>query len=398
MSRSRGPRRGGGLLDLVDEQLRERGTELFPQLTAPPRVDLVWSRERPRGAVYRVRLRSGEAVADVLVKARRSGGLRELTAGSARPEIHPPLPMTEQERARCEYNGLRVIEDVFAGLDEGRFAVVRPLLLLPEHATVLTEFVDQPTLRSRLQRSTWPVASAGTQQGLAAALYNTGCWLRLFHGSTDRHTLTGRPFSGEDVADLLERFAQFLTARVGPLPVLDRVRRCTEQLPVHLPSSFPSAVRHGDFAPRNLFVGPRGQVAVFDPLPGWEAPVFDDLARFLVGLRPPISTLVSQRRVSAYQAAFLRGYFQDGPPPELELSVFQLLVLMDQWAGVGSGARPKDWAARGRAAARRHFLNWHYRREVERLVAELSRLLRLGHHDRRRLVPPVTRLPQGPGR
>jgi hypothetical protein len=106
-----------------------------------------------------------------------------------------------------------------------------------------------------------------------------------------------------------------------------------------LPEALPTTTLHGDFAPRNVLVSPAGGVGVVDPMPTWQAPVHEDVARMVVGVRLVRLQLISgglgvtADALGAYERAFLRACYQDDEPP-LELAAFGLLVALDQWAAL----------------------------------------------------------------
>jgi hypothetical protein len=79
-------------------------------------------------------------------------------------------------------------------------------------------------------------------------------------------------------------------------------------------------------------------VTVFDTVGRWQAPIFEDLSRFVVatdllGARFRRSSLETEL-VSVGQRAFLSGYFGEDCIPQPLMNLFTLQALLDRWVGV----------------------------------------------------------------
>jgi hypothetical protein len=140
---------------------------------------------------------------------------------------------------------------------------------------------------------------------------------------------------------MFEAYAQFLTDRLGPRSVRELAARGAELATLTLPDSLPTAVGHGDYAPRNVFRLPDGRVTVFDPLARWAVPTYEDLCRFLVNVR--LMGLQLHTHGAAYSADWveslerdvLRGYrAEGGDAPEPALRCYELLILLDKWSAL----------------------------------------------------------------
>jgi hypothetical protein len=127
---------------------------------------------------------------------------------------------------------------------------------------------------------------------------------------------------------------------------------------------------HGDFAPRNMLLRD-GRLTVIDPLPRWQVPAYDDLSRFVVGIR-----LIGEQvhthglafgagTLDALEEAAVAAYL--GPDADrAPLRAYQLLILMDKWTAMLDNPR-RD--VLGRLARRSAALADHrVRREAERLL------------------------------
>ena len=141
-------------------------------------------------------------------------------------------------------------------------------------------FVDAPTLRSALLALSRLRRSRGRLDDAVAGCALAGSWLRTFQersGESDRPVRQG---SREEVIHQLRAYGEFLDSRPWRRVATAGAARVTQLLPHALPVT----VGHGDFAPRNMLLRD-GLLTVIDPLPRWQVPVYDDLCRFLVGIR-----------------------------------------------------------------------------------------------------------------
>jgi aminoglycoside phosphotransferase (APT) family kinase protein len=291
----------------------------------------------------------------------------------ARPRLAPVVP--PGSRAALEFRALSAIAGAFADADPQRLAAI-PIHDLLEDRTIVMGVLPWPSLDRIMVRRRLLGRFAGPPHGRAVveAFRNAGRWLARFRAltlATDGSRLGDR---GEILATLAEFGAYLGSSRGGPSPD-DRARavRLAESL---LPPTLPTAPGHGDFAMRNLLVGPTGQVAVIDTRARWSVPIEEDLATLLVALRTNRFQSLSQgrawspRSLARFEAALLDGaaFDRDALPA---LRVFELLMLWDKWA-----------AQRARAAGRRsapaRVLEAATERHFRATTAELLRALTAG--------------------
>lgn len=351
------------------------GGRWFPELGSGP-LDLrfVGGTARARCFLYRWEIADGRLARQVMVKVRHSRPeLRRATEFEDRPILAPVRIMSDEDAARREYEGLRLIADALRGQDPARFGVLAPLALMPGYAALVTDVVQEPTLRTQL------VASSRLRPGRRSPLgtvswENAGAWLRIFHAQPTSLELAPVGDTPDQVGALLNRFGGFLRDRLGARPVLDEVSRSGEDVArAGLPSPLPLGTAHGDFTATNIFTAADGCVTVFDPLPVWRIPVYQDLATLLVGAR--VHPLQAATRglafpradLRGYEAAALRGYFGDEPPPERALAVVELLVLLDRWAAMVSQRTPRGRLRAQVRDARIRIASAHYEAEAMRL-------------------------------
>ena len=140
----------------------------------------------------------------------------------------------------------------------------------------------------------------------------------------------------------------------------------------------PLAISHGDYAPRNMFVDADGRLTVFDPLPRWTVPKFEDLCRFLAGTRllglqvHTQGAAFSHHQLDSYERDAISGYLGETVGPMAQIRCYQLFIMLDKWSAlVEAATRGSDWRQRlhrsSLALANRYLLN-----EAHRLL-ELAR-------------------------
>lgn len=335
--------RPGGRTSRLPADLLDRvGTaaqaeQWFPDLRTPLRVEVVLVQERRRCVLHRLRLSDGRDARDVLLKERRAGGLNT-TSGTARPSSAPVLGLTEREHARLEFAGLQRAAAALAPdpAPAAQLRVVRPLLLLEEHAALVMDHVPWPTLDDRLAAAHRAGRSRDVRSlpGVGTA---AGQWLRRLHATDPVPAERCRLHTGADVARLVGDLGAHLARVKGDRALFARVRAASRVLETALPKDLPITTLHGDFAPRNVLVSPSGGVAVIDAMPTWQAPVHEDVARMIAGLRLMRLQLFSgglgaaAAALDGFESAFRRAYYGDDGP-RLELAAFLLLVVLDRWA------------------------------------------------------------------
>lgn len=348
----------------------------FPELpSGPPQVTVVSLGGRPRCALYVADVSVGSVHRRAVVKIRRDEG-HDVPRHPQRPNLVPDA-LGAAEQALLEHAALVAIE---RSLDphDSRFGVVRALDHVPELDAVVMGLVDQPTLRRTMLAQSRLGCSPGNvalrSQGVAA-WHNAGAWLRNFH----RHSasfpgLRPRLERKDDVLAAFRGYEEFLAGHAAAPSLTRLVERAVALADDVLPDQLPLAVGHGDFVARNIFADRAGQVSVFDPLPRWRVPVYEDLCRFLVGMRlAGVQVLAhglaySGDYLDVRENAFLTGYFCPDDVPAPAVNAFQTLVLLDKWAALTS----------------RHHgqVGWR-RRAGELRVVSTSRYLR---HEATRLV------------
>ena len=168
---------------------------------------------------------------------------------------------------------LRQFHDATANAHD--FAVPAPWAVLPDHRTLVMEWIEAPGLDKLLQGA--GRRSAERQQLLASA----GRWLRHFH---ERSGVEIQPLKSQ-------RLQQRVDLQLGGEPgaglkVRDHAFRkayavLLEGVAEFAETPLPHATAHGDFQAKNLLHGPGGTVGI-DMTGRPDMPVTDDLFQFLV--------------------------------------------------------------------------------------------------------------------
>jgi Phosphotransferase enzyme family len=353
------PDEHAGLVRDVVELAEQRAGDWFsPFEGRRPVVSLVSYSVRPRCYLYRFTLTSASARREIVAKVRHSDPQhRRADRYPDRPELTPHRTISDAEAAHLEYVGLHQIAAALKGADPQRLGVLRALAELPDRATVVMEYLDQPTLRQLVAR---PRARPGRRARgpLPDCVWTAlGEWLTRFHSAHPGDSLPDRMTSSDDVADQLDRSVQFVARTGVDVSGIRRLRESAiRRLHAGWPSELPSALGHGDFTAQNVFVAPQGTITIFDPLPLWRVCVFEDLARLTMGLRllgPQAVTrgrLFSPAHLDGWESDLLAAYSGSARPLRDLLHVYQAVLLLDRWCQL-LGKRPQG--GRGRDSFRR---------------------------------------------
>jgi hypothetical protein len=368
------------LLDSLAGAVASNGGSWFHELDRRQiRVRFRGGQVRARCFLYRFDLDDGRLARPVMVKVRHSDpALRRLDRFEQRPVLAPVRTMSDEETARCEYEGLRQIANALAGADTQRFGVLRPLAWLPEQSAIVTDLVAHPTLRSVVLGRSRSRLGRRTPLG-EAPWHNAGAWLERYHRATADGALPPRCASSAEAGDLLVQFAGFLRDRLGARGVLDEIRTNGPEIARRaLPGDLPLVTGHGDFVATNMFTEPSGRITVFDPLPLWQVPAYQDLATLVVGLHVlPLQAATqglafADAEFGRYEAALHRGYFRSAPVPHTALAAFQLLAVLDRWSSLVSQQVRRGGVGPQLREARIRIASCHYHREARRLLARIE--------------------------
>jgi hypothetical protein len=349
----------GRLVETLTERIAPHTHEWFPDRPHSG-LEVRVLADRPKCVLLTVHLDRAEVPA-ALAKLRRETG--NGPGAGARPRLRNEAA-TAEELTLLEWSGLETIERACG--DTAGLGVVHPLLLMRDEAGLVMSFTDAPTLRnvvldlSRLRRG------RGSFDEAVAGCTLAGRWLRTFQERSPESDRPVRQGTREDVVDQLRAYGEFLDSRSWRRVATKGVELVSELLPRELPLT----VGHGDFAPRNMLLRD-GRLTVLDPLPRWQVPTYDDLCRFLVGIRligEQVHThglAFGSGTLDALEDAAVAAYLEPGAE-RAPLRAYQLLILMDKWTAMLDNPR-RD--VPGRLARRSAALADHrVRAEAERLL------------------------------
>ena len=365
----------------LSSQLTARAGRYFPDL-ADRSVDakVVWSSRRQRSSLYRFALIAGDVRHDVLAKVtfeRPSAQVDRMTAMEPyRPRLVPPT--AREVKHEFEYRAAKAAHDHFEAAGDSRLTVVRPLDHLPELHALVVEFVEETTLHDLIVQTS-RLRPSSARPELEPLFRCAGAWLRGFHAIS---AVAADPLrsTADELAAWFEEVTRFLAgATVAGNRPFARMRAVTSaRIPELFAGGLPLALGHGDFAPRNIFAAPGGQIQVFDTLARYRVPVYEDLAHFRVALRTAALPMASfglafkPGQLERYERELVAGYFGDVAVPEAALAVFDLLTLVEKWASVVVTPRTREPRGRLSWTAYRALAEPQLRRRARALVRTIE--------------------------
>jgi hypothetical protein len=297
-----------------------------------------------------------------------------------KPRFFPLAPT--QVKGLYEFRALAAIYDHFASLNDPRFGAIRPLDICREPLLLIMERVGDQRLESACYKVN-PIRHRFKKRHLLAAMENAGAWLRRFHllpflAHTEKCN-THR----NDIISAIETFTDYLAAHTPYRQFFDDLRkRLVRAAHDLLPEALPLGLTHRDFAPHNVLVSPEGRVTVFDTDAQWHAPVYADLAHFLVALKlssPQIcsaGSYLDARTLANYEKEFLRGYFGDTPPPTDAIRLFECVWVLEWWVSLAHYRHNAKGVRRALRWCQLHFCSRYLMRYVRNIVVQLDHYAR----------------------
>ena len=292
---------------------------------------VVVSSERRRRTSLIVRLRVGDPVRyRLFVKATP----RRPPSAGARGDRPRLVPVADPRlRATLELRALRAVEARLGPTGTDRFDVLHPLGVVDDGMAVVMLTHEGTSLARALSR-----VSRGPRTNVApeALMESAGAWLRLFHDAPPDLELPVRQAHAADIATALRAFGDFLLAG-GSDPALGGLVDRAVAAVADLEDPLPIRRTHGDFAPRNLIVGPDGRLTAIDLLGHWRAPIYEDLATFLVALHSGRQMALTggrllRRPLAVLEERFLGGYAGSGDLPRRPIAIYESLLVLDKWS------------------------------------------------------------------
>ena len=306
-------------------------------------VDLVRKAERPNSQLYEFRLTDGRAIHHVFVKVPFSttDAISDQTTTRSdyeRPRLFPKA--NPQLKGLFEYRSLRAIQDYFGQLNDARFGTIRILDLLVDPYTIIMEKGHDRSFGD-LFRKAHRLRPESLVDRLSIGCRNSGAWLRAFCGSSPLAHCETRHSRAKEVQADLGAFIEFASDNGGGRRFRHELHRgLFEAAESILPARLPLGIAHTDFAPRNILLSHDGRVTVFDSMSRWRAPIYEDLAYFLIRLKVSVPQMMSQgvlfdaSTLARLENEFLCGYFERQPVPMAQIRLYECILLLDQWAAM----------------------------------------------------------------
>lgn len=348
----------------------------------PPDVRLLWAEARSASTLYEFCVRTGSQDHRVLVKAISTRGKRSSSGdsrveGADRPRLLSPIDPAV--KSRLEYEALGAMQTHFEQLKEPRFGMVRVFDHLPEEHAVIMEAVRQPSLRTAFVKSKRPGFSADSAT-LNVVFQNAGAWLRAYHALPKRNSVQHRHTRRTDFLRFIEEVTHFLGLRLDDPRFFDQVAASVAATACDiLPEELPLGLAHGDFAMRNILIGPKERVTVIDTLARHRTAIYEDLGYFLLALKihwcRAFDRLLPLRidTTSEYEHAFLSGYFVGDSIPRAALRLYEVQALLDKWASfVVHPTHTASWSSQAVSAARLQLMSRLFRNVLWPIVSNGS--------------------------
>lgn len=333
---------------------------------APVHGPVAVTRQRRRRSSRILRLTVGEPPQyRIFVKATPDAG-RPAAASGTRPRLAPATEL--RDRATLELRALQAVEARLGRAGTDQFDVLHPLGVVEDGLALVMLTHEGVSLARTLSRVSRARRSPVPPESLVEA---AGAWLRLFHDAPAGADLPARQERAGDIAAALRDFGDFLLAERANRDLADLVDRAISAT-ADLPDPLPVRPTHGDFAPRNLIVGPDDRLIAIDLLGRWRAPIYEDLAMFLVALHSGRQAALAggrllRRPIEVLEERFLAGYAGRTELLRRPIATYEFLLVLDKWS---SRLTRLEGAGRLRRLERR-LLDRHF---LGRARAALARL------------------------
>ncbi len=350
----------------LQEHLQTRAQQYYPEFeSAEVTIQLTNTAAHKFSTLYHYTLRAEGRQRRVVVKTPPLANAPAPLSAATAPAI----------KFRREYEALAHIHDYFKAAQDPRFAAIRPLDFIAAQLGIVMEEAQEPSLRwlfakaSRLQ----PWANPGN---LYECFRNAGSWLRAFHALPRRELATERDTSAQDYFLALEKFTAFLAEAMREREFFETLAQTANRSARDiLPERLPLGVTHGDYALRNLLVGPNHRIMALDTQAKWLMPIYEDLAYFLVGLITTWPQVFSQglafgsEALQRFEREFLTGYFESAPIPWEAIRLFKIKILLLKWSTNLHRMQQPDSGLQSRVAkVQRKLLQRFYRKRLEELL------------------------------
>lgn len=347
-------------ISVLQKYICARAREYFPEFGEEPvQAHLAQTSVHRASTIYRLHLTAASLRRQLLVKTPPPADKRGALQSEAGIKF------------RQEYEALVCLYDYFHRRGDPRFGAIRPLDFVPEHHAIVMEEARYPRLRDLFSKTNrlqlWSHAGE-----LQTCFRNAGSWLRAFH-ALSRPVAVPRDTTRAEFIALIDKYLAHLRAAMGEEDFFQRLAAQTAaEARALFPETFPLGLTHGDFALRNLLIGPRHCVLALDTQAKWLMPIYEDLAYFLVGLVTTWPQVLSQGLVfdrddlDNLEREFLQGYFAGETIPVEEIRLFKIKIMLLKWS---ANVLRMQRGRQGLVAVRRKLMHRFYQKSLMQLSA-----------------------------
>lgn len=362
------------------DHIRSHAPRYYPGLPSEELgVRLLSKQERPSAMLYRFKVGTNAQNRSVFVKVplRLTGNGHNSRNTYEKPQL---FPKTEpRDMHWLHYTALKTIYDYYTDLDKEQLGAIRVLDYLPQYHAIFTEESSDPKLRDLFfqeNRLRFPLGHVG----LSAAFQNVGVWLHLYHRMPKDQDVKVRHQHRDDYIDAITTITDFLAKTLNKGSFFKEVAsQLIDKARQTLPESLPLGLGHGDYAMRNILVGPNSRVTVLDTFAKWRAPIYEDIGYFLTDLKMSSPQVLSRgfafrsNQLAAYEDAFLKGYFGQDPIAYPALRLYEALALLDKWSSRTARAyRKSNFIKKIMGRLEIRLMNQYFEQSVKRLLADLD--------------------------
>src|SRR5215207_2546562 len=361
------------------DHIREHAARYFPGLVSEKIcVQLLDKEERPSALLYRFEVKDEAQIRSVFVKV----PLHNSLGGQPNASVYEKPFLSQRSESidmhRLHYTALTTMYDYFTGLDNKQLGAIRVLDYLPQYHAVLTEESSDPKLQ-RLFLSESRLRSPFTHTELTAAFQNVGVWLHMYHTMPKKEDVQVRHKHREDYIEAVTQLTDFLARSWGHESFFKQtasiIIKTAREI---LPESLPLGLGHGDYAMRNILIGPNARVTVLDTFAKWRTPIYEDIGYFLNGLKMAYPQVISQgllfrsSQLDAYEQAFLKGYFGSRTIPYPIIQLYEILALLDKWASLLMHYHRRGAKLKTFGWAKAMMVSRYFKRSAKSLLRQIS--------------------------
>lgn len=340
-------------------------------------VQLLHKEERARAVLYRFKVSNEAQVRSVFVKVPLPE-LPDVQTNEAPYEKPLLFPKTEPKDMHwLQYTALKTIYEYFNSLNKTQLGAIRVLDYLPQYQAVLMEESRDPRLRQLFWKEN-RFSSRFTSGDLSVVFQNVGTWLRIYHTMPKEEDVNVRHPHRDDYIEAITQLSNFLSKALGEKTIFKKATgMITEKARRLLPEVLPLGLGHGDYAMRNILVGQHARVTVLDTFAKWRTPIYEDIGYFLNELKTSYPQVISQGlafrsdQLSAYEHAFLKGYFGKEPIPYSAIRLYEALALLDRWSSIVAKVYQRSGFKKSIGRLQMMLISLYFKRRLNSLLADI---------------------------